>query len=308
MNVEPLSGAQYELSGAGYAASVASIGASLRALSWEGRDLIVPFEADQVRPVYRGATLAPWPNRVVDGRYSFDGVDYELALTEPARGHALHGLATWLKFEPVTHTESTVSLAATVPAQAGYPFRIELTVEFALADSGLTISTTATNTGASPAPFGTSIHPYLVAGGGCVDDWTLELPAASVLTVTPDRLVPDRLLPVSDADDGRLDFRSPRQIADTEIDHAFTDLQLGPDQTYTARLTDTKGLGVEMVWNTTCPWVQVHTADHSTPELNRVGLALEPMTCPPDAFNSGDDLIVLRPGDSSTTSWRIARL
>ena len=57
----------------GYEAVVASIGASLRVLTYEGRDLVVPFAPDELRPVHRGATLAPWPNRVVDGRYAVAG-------------------------------------------------------------------------------------------------------------------------------------------------------------------------------------------------------------------------------------------
>ena len=96
--VDPLSGEQFELSAGDYRATIASVGASLRELTWQGRHLVVPFDAHEIRPDYRGAVLAPWPNRVVDGKYQFDGLEHQLALTEPERGHALHGLVVWQDF------------------------------------------------------------------------------------------------------------------------------------------------------------------------------------------------------------------
>jgi aldose 1-epimerase len=307
VHVTALSGTQYRLAAGDYTATIASVGSSLRELTWRGRHLIVPFSPDEVRPVFRGAMLAPWPNRIVNGTYVFNGSQHELALTEPARGHALHGLVTWLHFEPVVQTKSSLSLAATVQPQSGYPFRLEVEVGFDVSELGLAITLAATNTGPDPAPYGASIHPYLVPGPGRVDDWYLEMPADSVLTVTPDRLIPQEVVSVTELD-GRFDFRRRRQIGKTLIDHAFTGLQAGPDESFSARLTGADGAGVEMFWTAECPWVQVHTADRPDTETNRIGLALEPMTCPPDAFNAGTNLIILESGGSNTTSWRLARL
>lgn len=301
----PISGTHFGLSAGDYHATIASVGASLRTLEFDGRPLIVPFDADEVRPAFRGATLAPWPNRVVDGRYAFDGEEYQLPLTEPERGHALHGLAAWLDFDAVDRSASSVTFAATIQAQAGFPHRIDVSVSFELDESGLHTTVTGTNTGPTRAPWGTGPHPYLVAGEGRVDDWTLLLPADDVLTVTPDRLIPVGLVDVATAEDGEWDFRAPRRIADTFIDHAFTGLTRTADGLATVRVTAPKGTGVEMVWDASCPWVQVHTADQPLPELDRLGLAVEPMTCPPDAYNSGTDLIVLEPGESASASWTI---
>ena len=303
--MEPLSGRQFRLSAGDYRATIASIGASLRELTWQGRHLVVPFDEDEVRPGYRGAVLAPWPNRVVDGRYQFDGVEHQLALTEPERGHALHGLVVWQDFAVVSEEPSAVTLAVTVPPQDGYPFRLELVVTYALSDQGLTISLEATNTGPRPAPFGASIHPYLCAGPGVVDDWSLQLPAASVLTVTPDRLIPREVQAVTEAA-SQFDFRHQRVIADTFLDHAFTDLSADPDGRLTARLIDDAGQGVVMRWGQECRWLQVHTADRPDPETSRIGLAVEPMTCPPDAFNSRRDLVILPPGEAAVVHWQIA--
>lgn len=305
----PASGIQHVLRHGHCEAVVASVGASLRSFTHDGRDLVVPFEADEVRPAYRGATLAPWPNRVVDGRYAFGGTEHQLPLTEPARGHALHGLAAWLDYDAVDKGSDHVTLAAVIEPQTGYPWRVRVTTTFALGDGGLTQTVRAENLAAHPVPFGTGPHPYLVAGEGTVDDWTLELPASDVLQVTPDRLIPTTLGPV----DAAFDFRSPRAIGATEIDHAFTALAADDDGVSTVRVTDAAGRGVGMAWDAACPWVQVHTADlpgGAAQPGHRGGLAVEPMTCAPDAFNAprydfDPGLIVIEPGAVAEASWRI---
>ncbi|QKJ20433.1 aldose 1-epimerase family protein [Microbacterium hominis] len=309
----PTSGTQHALRAGDYEACIASVGATLRTLTFGGRDLVVPFEADEVRPAHRGVTLAPWPNRVVDGRYTFGGVARQLALTEPARAHALHGLAVWLDYEAIDKGPSHVTLAATIPAQTQYPWRITVQTTFALNSEGLVQTVTAINESDEPAPFGTGPHPYLVAGPGKVDEWTLELPAAQVLAVTDDRLIPTGLQAVDAVDPARFDFRTARAIGTAEIDHAYTGLARDADGTTAVRVTGADGAGVEMMWDTACPWVQVHTADKPDAAQSRLGLAVEPMTCAPDAFNAdGYDydagLIVLEPGASTSASWRIAAI
>ncbi|MFU8946450.1 aldose 1-epimerase family protein [Mycetocola zhadangensis] len=306
----PLSGTQFELTSGDYTATIASVGASLRSLKHKGRDLVVRYDADEVRPAFRGATLAPWPNRVVDGKYRFEGTDYELALTEPKRGHALHGLVAWHDFIALEEEDDRVMLATTVEPETGYPFRIQVRVEFVLDDEGLHTTVAARNVGNAPAPFGTGPHPYLVAGEGKVDDWTLTLPAEQVLTVTEDRLIPISKADVATESGGTFDFRSPRVIGDTFIDHAFTGLIRDENRTAEVRVTAPSGTGVKMRWDSSCKWVQVHTADQE-PETglpSRIGLAVEPMTCPPDAFNSGEDLLVLQPGGVTFASWIIAAI
>lgn len=309
----PTSGIQHALRAGDYEAVIASIGATVRSLTHRGRDLVVPFEPDEVRPSFRGATLAPWPNRVVDGRYSFGGVERQLPLTEPARSHAIHGLASWLDFEAVDKGSDHVTLAAVIQPQTAYPWRVVVTTTFSLGPDGLVQTVTARNESAEPAPWGTGPHPYLVAGEGLVDDWTLELPAQQVLAVTPDRLIPIDLEPVDAEDPDRFDFRVARRIGSVEIDHAYTALARDDSGLATVRVTDDAGAGVEMSWDAACPWVQVHTADKPDPAKSRLGLAVEPMTCAPDAFNAGDypyeaGLIELEPGAESTASWRIAAI
>ncbi|WP_246160051.1 aldose 1-epimerase family protein [Microbacterium rhizomatis] len=309
----PASGTQHSIRAGDYEAVIASVGASLRSLTYASRDLVVPFGADEVRPGFRGATLAPWPNRVVDGRYSFGGEDYVLSLTEPKRGHALHGLAGWLDFTVADKGPSHVTLVAVVEPQAGYPWRITIETTYALGPDGLTQTVTATNDSRTAAPWGTGPHPYLRAGDSPLESWTLSLPASDVLAVTPDRLAPIALEPV-DLDPRRFDFRAPHEIGAAEIDHAFTALARGADGRAEVRVTDAAGQGVAMVWGASCPWVQVHTADIEPGHpFHRIGLAVEPMTCAPDAFNADaypfdTGLIVLGPDESSEASWRISAI
>jgi aldose 1-epimerase len=266
---------------------------------------VVPFEADAIRPAYRGAILVPWPNRVVDGRYAFDGVDLQLPLTEPERGHALHGLLVWSRFEVASTTESSVRLTSEVVPSEGYPFALDVAVTYSLGDDGLTTTVEATNAGSAAAPYGTAPHPYLVAGPGRVDDWTLTLPAADYLEVTDDRLIPLAVHPVDSHP--AFDFREAKAIGDLFVDHAFTGLTR-TGETAVVTVTAPGGTGVTMSWGSELPWVQVHTADRPIPALHRLGLAVEPMTCPPGAFTSGTDLVRLEPGASHAASWTIGAL
>ena len=309
----PASGVQHALRAGAYEAVIASVGATLRTLTYEGRDLVVPFGADEVRPSHRGATLAPWPNRVVDGKYTFDGVEYQLALTEPARSHALHGLASWLDFEAIDKGSDHVTIAQRVVPQTAYPWRLLIKTTFALDVEGLTQTVSVRNESDESAPWGTGPHPYLVAGEGRVDDWTLELPAEKVLAVTPDRLIPTDLVAVDADEPERFDFRAARRIASAAIDHAYTGLTRDASGLAVVRVTDAGGRGVEMAWDASCPWVQIHTADRPGLPVDRIGLAVEPMTCAPDAFNADAypydaGLIVLEPGAEATASWRIAAI
>ncbi|MFG6446277.1 aldose 1-epimerase family protein [Microbacterium sp. P07] len=309
----PVSGEQHVLRAGAYDAIIASVGASLRSLTHRGRDLVVPFDADELRPGFRGATLAPWPNRIVDGRYVFGGEEYRVALTEPERGHALHGLLGWSDYSVTDKGSSHVTLTATIEPQVGYPWRVAVETTYALSSEGLTQSVTARNESATAAPWGVGPHPYLVAGEELIDALTLTLPAAEVLEVTPDRLSPTRLSPV-DVDADRFDFRSARPLGAVQIDHAFTSLERDPQGLATVTVTDAEGRGVAMDWDASCPWVQIHTADvDGDPQSPgyRVGLAVEPMTCAPDAFNDASypfdtGVIEVAPGaQHPAAQWRI---
>jgi aldose 1-epimerase len=254
-------------------------------------------------PVYSGAVLAPWPNRIGDGRYRYGDREYQLPINEPDRDTALHGLVADVTWRPVSWSPSRVRLEYGLSPTPGYPFALRLTMDYQLTAEGLGMRLAVENVGDVAAPYGCSIHPYLVGGAGPVDDWRLELPATRYLDVDP-----QRLLPVGErAVDGTpFDFRAARRIADLRIDHAFCGIAWSPQDRARAVITGADGTGVRIDWDHTCPWVQIHTADRPEPALDRTGLAVEPMTCPPDAFRTGRDLIRLRPGDTHEVRWHLA--
>jgi aldose 1-epimerase len=305
---KPRSGDQYELSAHGYVAEIASVGATLRAVRYEGRDLILPFDADEVRPAMRGALLAPWPNRTADGRYTFEGVAHQLMRSEFETGNAAHGLVAWLDFICVERTTERVALTATIEPQPGYPLRVRVDAVFALDADGLQQRIVATNESGDAAPFGLGGHPYLTVGrvtARAIDECVLELNADEVLLVSTDRMLPTGIAKVETYEGGRFDFRRPRRLGAASVNNAFTSLRRDADGRARARLTNGAGRGVEISWDERCPWVQVYTADAPGSGEHRSGLAVEPMTCPPDALNSQRDLLVIAPGASVSAGWRI---
>lgn len=303
----PMTGTEVVLTAGPYEARIASVGASLRSLTRDGRDVVVPFSADELRPAYRGAVLAPWPNRLIDGRYRFDDADELLPLTEPERGHALHGLLVWAEWTVASADQGTAVLRVDLAPSAGYPHRLEVETTYALDADGLRTTVRATNRGTSRAPYGTSAHPWLAPATDAVplDEWTLEVPAGSVELTDGPRLLPAGSARIEGTPFAR--FRTGDRMAGGVVDHAFGDLDRDADGTAFVRVAAPDGFTTTMRWGAELPWVQVCTGDDpDRPALHRAGVAVEPMTCPPDAFTTGVDLVVLEPGATTSASWLLS--
>ncbi|GAA1795006.1 aldose 1-epimerase family protein [Agromyces lapidis] len=301
-------GAGYSLRAAGYEAEIVQLGASVRRLTAGGRDLVMPFAADEERPAMRGALLAPWPNRLADGRYEFGGHRHRLPVDEPATRTAAHGLVALRRFEPDLVEPDRVGLRTRIEPREGYPWRVAIRVEFVLTEQGLAQEVVATNESGTPAPIGLGGHPYLLGGRPgprAIDEWDLELPAEEVLLVSGDRMLPTVSAAVDSAgrDD---DFRGGRRLGSAVLNNAYTRFAGARDGRARARLVDRNGVGTEISWDERCRWVQLYTSDHATGDDFRCALAVEPMTCPPDAFNSKRDLIALAPGASTSLGWTIS--
>ena len=297
-------GQLFRLTAGPYVAEISAVGATLEGLSVNGRELLVRSPEAGPMLFYRGAVVAPWPNRIGDGSYTWDGQQIQTALTEPERGNALHGLVSFQLFSPVTVAEDELVLSTQLFPSTGYPFHLVLSVHYALdPEEGLTTTVTARNLGEQDAPYGVCPHPYLVAGPEPLDTWSLQMDAGTVLTVTEDRLLPTGTEQVSPG--GEFDFRSPATIGDLFIDHAFTDLGRDEKGRFRVTVTAPGGTGVELSAGPELPWLQVHTGDRPEPENHRQGLAVEPMTCPPDAFRSGTDVVRLAPGAEHAASWAL---
>lgn len=297
------SGDQYEIAAAGYTAVVTEGGAALRTLTHHGRDLVDGFGEDEMSTGCRGQLLMPWPNRIRDGRYSFGGHEHQLGLTDPGHHNASHGLARWASWTVEEHTGTTVSLVHRVLAQSGYPWALDLHVLYDLSADGLVVTQTATNLSPEPAPYASGAHPYLRVGDG-IEDLELTLPARTRVLVD-DRLLPTGTEPVS----GEHDFTAGRRIGDLRLDTAFGDVE-HVDGRATVTLRDpATSRGVVLWLDEHHHWLQVFTPPADGP---RPGIAVEPMTAPADAFNSGTDLVTLAPagtpGDELSVSWGIHAL
>ncbi len=299
------SGEQFAISGGGYAAVVTESGAALRALTYAGRELVDGFAEDAMSSGGRGQVLMPWPNRIRDGRYAFGGQEHQLALTEPKRSNASHGLARWVAWTVEEHTTHSVSLQYRLMAQSGYPWLVDLHVLYDLSADGLTVTQTATNLSASPAPYASGAHPYLSVGDGPVDTWELSLPA-STRSITDERLIP---VEVEDVTGTPYDFRDGRALGDLALNHAFTDLERDQDGVASITLRDPATDREVEVWvDGQHRWLMLYTADDVAATARR-SLAIEPMTANADAFRTGEDLLTLsaagEAGDEVSVSWGV---
>jgi aldose 1-epimerase len=239
----------------------------------------------------RGQLLVPWPNRLRHGEYDFDGRRHQLALTEPENGNAIHGLVRWARWSVVEDEAHRIVLEHTLLPQPGYPFALLIRVEYALAPDGLSVRTRVANIGRDACPYGAGAHPYLTLGTDVVDPLELRVPASTVLEPDEDGIA-TRPAPV---DGTEYDFRQRRPIGATTLDNAFTNLERGDDGLARVELRHGDS-GLDVWMDESYGYVMVFTGD-PLPDVNRRSLAVEPMTCPPNAFRTGVDVVRLEPGE-----------
>jgi aldose 1-epimerase len=299
------SGHQWQIESGSQRATIVEIGGGLRGYSVGGEDVVAGYPADKICSKGAGQVLAPWPNRIRDGRYSFGGATYQLPLDEPVQRTAIHGLVRWEMWDRLEHTPSSVTVARTVQPRPAYPFALVLRTTWSVGPDGLRAEHEATNVGGAAAPFGLGVHPFLAMGGGSLETASLRLPTDQHI------LLDERQLPsgvVESVKGTPYDFRAARPIADTALDTPFVVTERAADGIATSTLTgkDSDGRQVthELWQDAAFGWLQVYNGKGPSGEANVV-VAVEPMTCPPDAFNSGTGLIVLEPGERWTGTWGI---
>jgi aldose 1-epimerase len=246
----------------------------------------------------------PWPNRLEGGSYEFGGRRHQLPLDEPAAGNAIHGFVRWETWTVAEREPSRVVVRHDVHPRPGYPFSLDLSIEYSLSDTDLRVHTTATNAGDEPCPFGSGAHPYLSVGTSRIDEVILRAPGRAVLSANAHG-IPTGRSPVHGTE---RDFLQPRPIGTTRLDHAFADLERDADGAARVVLRHPDdATGLELWVDEAYPWLMLFTGD-PLPDVDRRSLAVEPMTCPPNAFRSEEDLIVLEPGDSFSGAWGLRPL
>jgi len=294
------SGEQFEIAFGEQRVVAVGVGGAIRTYSVDGDDVIDGYGAHEMATGGRGQVLAPWPNRIQDGSYEFAGQRHQLPLNEPEHSNSIHGLVRWVAWHVREHDPHRVVLGHVLHAQPGYPFSLELLIEYELSAKGLTVRTTATNVGDEACPYGSGAHPYLTLGAETIDDLLLRVPARTALRSD------ERGIPVgSVAVDGtELDFRSARRVGEAKLDNGYTDLERDDAGVASVTIEGGGGSGRTLWVDEGYPYVMVFTGD--IPAVQRRGLAVEPMTCPPNAFRSGEALVTLEPGESHTATWGLS--
>lgn len=290
MTIAP-TGTQYQLTHGRYGATITEVGAVLRSLTVDGREVLWTFAEDEAPRSSMGRQLIPWPNRIRDGKYSFDGVDYQLPITEVPRHNASHGLGVGLPWSVVSQSDDAITQRATIYPQAGWPHVLTVEITHQLSDDGVAVTVNALNDGPTALPYGYGVHPYFAVPEG-VESAKLRTPFTRRLLVD-DRLLPSDLVLA----EGEYDLTVGVTIGDLFLDTAFT----GASGAWEVELTT--AASTVTVWaDDTLPWCQLFIPG------SRDAVAVEPMTCGPNAFNPGpthDELIVLQPGETHSARWGI---
>ena len=294
------SGAQFHISAGSHRATIVEVGGGIREYAVGSRDVLDPYPLEAMCDGAHGAPLVPWPNRLADGAYRFDGNQYQVAITEPDKHNAIHGLLRWRNWQAIEHEPDRVLVATRLHPLTGYPFLLDIQIEYTLSSSGLTVTTTATNQGERPCPYGSGHHPYLSPGTGLIDQCTLQLEAASWVDTANDRQLPTGTRATRGTP---MDFTSAKTLGEQQLDVPYCDLVRDADQRAWVILTATDGSRAELWVDRTYELIELYTGDTLDANRQRRGLGAEPMTCPPNAFQTGTGVHRLDPGRSLTSSW-----
>jgi galactose mutarotase-like enzyme len=281
---------------------VCEVGATLRTYSVGNTPIVDGFGPNEWSHSGRGQVLAPWPNRLADGRYEFNEVRAQAALDEPERRNAIHGLVRWLPWTLQTRHQNQLSLRLQLHPSPGYPFSLLLEMEYHVGRDGLSITTKAHSMDDGPVPFGLGFHPYLTAGTETVDGAILQLPGHDTLDMDDRGLPTGELTAVAGTE---RDFTTARFVGPTVLDTAFTTLDRDEDGRTWASLDDPSGASGASLWaDEGFGYLMVYTGDTlgEVPRRRRA-VAIEPMTCPPNALRTGKDLLTLLPGQQWSATW-----
>jgi aldose 1-epimerase len=286
------------------------LGGGLRTLTVDGSNLVEPYPAGERPPYCAGAVLFPWPNRVRDGRWSQRGIEHHLPVNEPELGNASHGLVRGVTFRVDAVGPSAVTISTAVPPQPGYPFDVGLSLTYQLTDNGLEVHTSVTNDGNRPAPVCLGMHPYLRVGDVPTDELTVRVDAGTYLPVDK-QLIPTAERRVAGT---AVDLSDGLRIAGTALNQCYGHIRLTNGRAQ-HRLEAADGGAVELWTDESFGYVQVYICPRF-PRVDGTGhpdgfgsaVAIEPMTAPPNAFNSGLGLRWLAPRETWETSWGIILL
>lgn len=276
---------------------VPAAGANVLDLHFKGQNILDGHEtpeALQGGKWGKSTILFPFPNRLRDGRYNWEGKTYEFPINNAATQNAIHGFVRDEVFEvdKVELTRSHAALVCSLRYEGGrtyfpFPFFLELT--FVLDANSLTLKVKCLNLHQQSIPVGFGWHPYFRLTPKAVDH-AMQLPACQQVEIDA------RMIPTGARTDFS-GFQRKKRVGDTFLDNCFAAAKPG---SYKMTLQH-GGTTLQVSANSQdCPFFQVFTPPH------RESIALEPMSCNVDAFNNGEGLVRLAPGKTWKTAMKIA--
>jgi aldose 1-epimerase len=303
MTSTAVTGEQFDLrletsSGGTVDATITQVAAGIRRLSVSGIDIVPPYGADVQRPYGSGMILVPWPNRIRDGRWLLNGEEQQLALTEPKKHNASHGLLRFTPYSVAARTESTLRLEARVFPQSGYPFLLDTAVTYRLVNAGVEVTHSITNQSDAAAPVAIGAHPYVTIGDVEPEELTVTVNVATRFE-TDERSLPTGEVPVEATP---FDLRGGVRLGNLDIDAGFGDAEI-VDGVSEHTVSAPDGRSVTVWGDKNFRYWQVFTNEQYQGQSKAV--AIEPMTAPANAFNSGRDLTWLAPGETWEATWGI---
>ena len=205
------------------------------------------------------------------------------ASTSLTTGTAIHGLVRWAAWTVAEREPDRVVVRHDLHPQPGYPFSLAIRIEYVLSADGLRVSTTATNVGGDPCPFGAGAHPYLFPARPWSTPRSCISPrrACSRSTRTECPPAPSRSRGRSSTSCSRGRSAPRSSTTASPICTGRRRPRAGHGREHRGRRRRRDALGRRGL---PLPHA-VHGDDR--PDVNRRSMAIEPMTCPPQAFRSG---------------------
>jgi aldose 1-epimerase len=249
-------------------------------------DILWGYSGGSQKKGGQGDVLIPFPGRVADGRYSFDGQTYQLERNDKEGPNAIHGFVRAMPWRvreaDQTRVTFDIGLEADTFGPKGYPFSLSVSLTYGLDAMGLSCSFTVRNAGQQAAPVGVGFHPYFTVGTALVDEAEVMIPGAGYLEFN-DRLVPTgRILDVRDTE---WDYRRYRKIGTVRFNHCYVHLDRDREGVTTASLRHAgNGRVIDIIMDRSFSALVVYTGDAIADEPRRA-VAIEPMTCASDALN-----------------------
>jgi aldose 1-epimerase len=244
---------------------------------------------------FSGSTLFPWVNRLADGAWRLTARKLQAPINDNQNNCANHGLVFDRGFRIVARTDNAITLAITLEPGDAYPAALDLTVNYTLTDSGLTVTYEVANPGHTRLPFAIGGHPYLLAD----QDSVLEFEAQGRVEVDG-RLLPTEISSI-DRTPTVLDVANRKHYTDA----CFTGLTRDASGRASVRLSrPSANLTVTLWQDEAFTHLQVFTLQTGRSERRNL-VALEPQTAAANALNTGDGLIWLDAGQNFTGSWGI---